>query len=260
MAAKKRAKGDKGKAGAEFRFRIDAYTPKTLPMARLAEYMAELATLLGQPDNVHFLRVAEGSAALVSWVEHEAIPKVRERTTGVRRDDAPSEAMRSYKRLNTFLREDNTKAVLHEKGSRTAVLKFPGKDQPVEQFGAVRQQGSIDGLVRGVKGTDDTIHITLVSEDHPISRIHTNPETAKRLAKHWDEMVRLFGLGKWRRNSEGVWALEEFRVREFVALDNTPLSEALEKIRAVKSDWNDDSYIELGEIRHGPNGGDNGGI
>jgi len=30
-------------------FVIDAYSPETLPMSRLAEYMASLATLLGQP-------------------------------------------------------------------------------------------------------------------------------------------------------------------------------------------------------------------
>ena len=42
------------RAGTEYRFKIDAYTPQTMPLVRLAEYMAELAQLLGEPTAVHF--------------------------------------------------------------------------------------------------------------------------------------------------------------------------------------------------------------
>ena len=66
-------------AGTEYRFRIDAYSPETMPMARLAEYMAELALLLGEPSAVHFKRLARGSTVLVNSVDREAAPKVRQR-------------------------------------------------------------------------------------------------------------------------------------------------------------------------------------
>ena len=33
----------------------DSFTPATLPMARLAEYLADLATVLGEKEHVHFL-------------------------------------------------------------------------------------------------------------------------------------------------------------------------------------------------------------
>jgi len=46
-------------------FVIDAYSPETLPMSRLAEYMAQLATLLGEKDHVHFVELA----ALIHAVE-----------------------------------------------------------------------------------------------------------------------------------------------------------------------------------------------
>ncbi len=36
--------------GCEYRFVIEAYSPDTLPMSRLAEYMAALAQLLGRTD------------------------------------------------------------------------------------------------------------------------------------------------------------------------------------------------------------------
>jgi len=50
-------------------FVIDAYSPETLPMSRLAEYMAQLATLLGEKDHVHFVELAAGCARLIHAVE-----------------------------------------------------------------------------------------------------------------------------------------------------------------------------------------------
>ena len=38
----------------EYRFRIDAFSPETLPMARLAEYLRQLAVILGEPNDVPF--------------------------------------------------------------------------------------------------------------------------------------------------------------------------------------------------------------
>ena len=64
----------------EYRFIIDPYSPGTLPMARLAAYMGELARLLGRLDKVHFVRLEEGSTVLVQRVEPEAAPG-REGTT-----------------------------------------------------------------------------------------------------------------------------------------------------------------------------------
>jgi hypothetical protein len=55
MAPSKRIKAKRSttSAGAaEYRFRIDAFTPETMPMARLAEYMSQLAQLLGEPTYV----------------------------------------------------------------------------------------------------------------------------------------------------------------------------------------------------------------
>ena len=45
----------------EYRFRIDVFKPDTMPMGRLAEYMADLSQLLGEKEQVHFVRLEEGS-------------------------------------------------------------------------------------------------------------------------------------------------------------------------------------------------------
>jgi hypothetical protein len=41
--------------GTEYRFVIDAYSPDTMPMARLAQYMAELSQILGECPSSEFL-------------------------------------------------------------------------------------------------------------------------------------------------------------------------------------------------------------
>ncbi len=45
-----------------FDFRIDAWKPDTLPMARLAEYLARLAVVFGSQEQVYLLKVRKGSA------------------------------------------------------------------------------------------------------------------------------------------------------------------------------------------------------
>jgi hypothetical protein len=74
----------------EYRFAIaDSFTPQTLPMERLAEYVAALAKLLGERENVHFRSIEAGSAVLVATIDTPAQRKVRDRVIAVRDGHAP---------------------------------------------------------------------------------------------------------------------------------------------------------------------------
>src|SRR5580700_963677 len=127
------------KVGTEYRFRIDAYTPDTIPMSRLAEYMAELSRLLGERNAVHFRRLLRGSCVLVQRIDREAVPKVRERVIRVRAGDAPTDATRAYNTINKFLRDDNAIGVLRDKEAHGVVVRFPGREEAEEKFPSVRQ-------------------------------------------------------------------------------------------------------------------------
>jgi hypothetical protein len=63
----------------ELHFSIEGTTPHTFPMARLAEYLRELAKLLGSEDCFHFLRVDEGSANCAMEIDSEQEHSVAER-------------------------------------------------------------------------------------------------------------------------------------------------------------------------------------
>jgi hypothetical protein len=230
-----------------------------MPMARLAEYMAELARVLGEPSAVHFERLDTGSTILVHKVEREAVPKVTARVVAIRRGDAPSDAERAAKALNRLLRDDDAVGVLQEKTDGAVIIRFPGREIQEERFPSVKEVGTIDGVLTRLEGSDQTIHIGLEVAGRQVSGCYTDRETAKRLARHFFEPIRLFGRGSWSRDGDGVWTLRSFRIENFEPLSNSPLSEAIADLRGGASDWGRDAYAELDLIRHGPSERKNGG-
>lgn len=50
----------------EIEFKVDSWTPATLPQGRLGEYLIEVAKLYGESASVHFEKLRKGTAILVS--------------------------------------------------------------------------------------------------------------------------------------------------------------------------------------------------
>ena len=215
-------------------FRIDAFTPDTLPMARLAEYMATLAKLIGHQEHTHFVSLERGSAKLVHKIDPVDAPKVQARIEAAARNDGPQEAVAAKEKLDQMLANDNAVGELMRVDGRV-VIPFPGRTRPKPlAFPAFRQDGSIDGQVVSVGGRDATAHAIL--QDGPITYTGlTMPrEIARQLAHHlYGPKIRLFGSGRWERRPDGAWKLLDFRVDRFICLDETPMSEVLRDIRGI---------------------------
>jgi len=254
---------NKGKARnieGEYRLKIDAFTPKTMPMIRLAEYMHELGMMLGEPNAVHFRKLEPGSTVLVQKIDKEAIPKVRARVTDVRRREAPREALRAYDTINKLLRNDNAVASLREGVRGAVIIRFPGREEAEEKFPSIRQHGAIDGRVIRVGGADETQPVWLEAEGKQISGCFTTRNVAKQLALKLYEPVRLFGRGRWSRDSDGTWSLLDFKIESFEPLEEAPLTQALQALRAVPTEWTDTAYADIAAIRNEPpRGKRNGG-
>ncbi len=249
-----------GRGATEYRFKIDAYTPETIPMARLAQYMEQLALLLGEPSSVHFRKLTKGSTVINAKVDREAAPKVRERAVRVRAGDAPPEPMKAFATLNRYLRDDDAVGDLRDTSRHGVVISFPGRKLTQEKFPSVKQHGSIDGIITGIRGRDATAHVILQSEGQQLSGCEIRDRAlAKQLAAKYLEPVRLFGRGKWTRDADGVWQLEDFKVESFQALDDASLSKAIEELRAIPVEWGDDEFDRLMTERHSLGGKRNGG-
>ena len=242
----------------EFYFWIDAFTPATIPMARLAEYMRELATILGEPAFVHFVRLKRGSTGIVHKVQIEAVPKVRDRATSVRRGDAPRDALRAYEKVNKMLMDDNGTGALKE-GTDAIIIPFPGVRSAEEKYAGIRERGTIDGEVLRVGGPHKWVPVLIESEGEIFSGCWADRVIAKQLAQRLFEQVRLYGTGKWSRSAEGKWALQEFLIERFDPLSGEPLSEALGRIRAINA-FKDVTLDDLEYLRNGPPEKQNGGL
>lgn len=247
-------------SGHEFRFRISAYTPTTMPLGRLAEYLAELAKILGQDQSIHLVEVDEGSTVLVHKIDAEAVPKVRDRAIAVQNGNGPADAMKSYRQVNKMLRDDDGSAAFLEDGAE--LIEFPGSKAKLPPYMSVSERGEIDGEIQRVGGLGDPVPVLLTTEGRTLSGCWAKRDIAKPLASHLFEPIRLFGEGRWTRSPTGNWTLAAFRIDSFQELESGSLSDLVTKLRAIPGfELGENIIDELLASRHGENsGGANGGI
>jgi len=188
----------------EIRFHIEGTTPHTISMARLAEYLAELATLFGNKKHVHFLRVETGSAPCVIEVDEEYEAKVFHRVKRAMLKRGPKDATKANSALRAMLKEDEFWADLKQDNGNV-VASYPlitAKRQ--ETFGPFWQDGSLDGMVVRLGGIDETLPVHLVYEGRQYI-CNAGREIVKQLGPRiWGNPVRVHGRGKWYRNEQGV--------------------------------------------------------
>jgi hypothetical protein len=210
---------------------IDALTPATIPMARLSEYMADFAELLGHEAHVHFERVKPGSLSIACRVEPIAQNKVRRRIEEVRYRTAPKSALKAYWSLDERLAEDNAVGRIVQRTSK--VIEFPGRTRAVERStGPIEQPGTLDGEVIQIGGRDETINVHLKMGDAIVHCVTSKP-VARRLAPHlFGPPVRLSGTGIWSRSESGSWSVKKFTITDLAMLDRTPLPKLFEELRA----------------------------
>jgi hypothetical protein len=237
----------------EYRFEIDAYTPETIPLARLSQYLSDLARMMGESANVHLTRVDKGSTVPVVRVDWEAEPKVRARLRAVKFNEGPLEAQRAYREINKRLVEDNANGVLFDP-NKSKIIRFPGRDganQP--EFGPIRQHSAIQGIPIRIGGEQSDVPIHL--EDGDLKHIVTAPRRiAKQIGPYlFTSVVRIEGNGRWVRNKMGEWELLELYAQSFEVLSEGDLRSDVSRLRAIPAEWKDmdDPIGEIMALRSG---------
>ncbi len=210
---------------------IDSFTPETIPMARLAGYMASFAELLGHCDHVHFGQLIPGSLSLAARVDVITQPKVDQRIDEIRYGGGPAPARKAFREIDDKLAEDNAVGRIVRGTAR--LIEFPGRTRPVEdKLGPVQQTGTLDGEVIHIGGRDETINVHVRAGDQ-IHLCVTSKAIARSLAPHiFSSPIRVRGFGTWARMESGAWILKRFEISAFEPLDQTPLSKVFEGLRA----------------------------
>lgn len=247
----------------ELRFKIEGkinevdLTPYTLPMARLALYLADLAQLLGFRESVHLVSVAQGSAEPVIYIDSEEESRITYRVRHAQRGMGPRDANRAYKKLDQKLREDTASATIINVSQKAEVIEFPGiKANLPQAYGPIKEKASLVGELRRVGGFDPTIPIHLQRADGAIFYCDADQLIAKQLAPFYSQIIRVHGLATYSRGKEGQWKIDHFKIQSF---DPKPLSDesfstTIEKLKAIPgSEWPNipDPLEELRKIRDG---------
>lgn len=218
-------------------FRIDSFTPDSLPMARLAEYLTYLSTLYGSTESVHFEKVKKGSAILQVAIDDQAFPKVFRRLQCVNSTsgDSDQDAKKAYKALDALLRHDNAVGTISRlEGAK--ILEFPGRKIKEPEVFTVTQPTSIDGMVIKIGGKDNTIPVTLLTQEGKTINCQIRGQAnAKELSLHYlGPQLRVHGIAKWVRDVDGVWDIESLTIQSYEELDTAPLNDVLIELRSIQ--------------------------
>jgi hypothetical protein len=237
----------------EYRFEIDAFTKDTMPMSRLAEYLKDLAVMLGQDKSVHLLKIEDGSTVPIVRVEWEAEPKVRERIRAVKLREAPQDAQDAEKNINQRLIQDNGKARLVDPVG-TKVIRFPGRDSVTQQeYGPINQPGVFQGVPIKIGGENDPVPVHL--EDGKQKYIvYARRTLAKELAQYlFTTIVRVEGTGRWIRHGDGEWEMLIFHAASYKLIEDGDIRKNINELQQVPAEWKemDDPLAALHRIRRG---------
>jgi hypothetical protein len=222
----------------EFRFEIKAYSPDTMPLSRLARYLDNLATLLGETKSVHLVRIDGGSTVPVLAVEWESLPKVKKRANDVRNNEGPAEARKAKENIERDLAADNAEYgdLLDQHGAR--VLRFPGAPRvAAQEFGPFSQPGTLDGVPIVVGGENDPVPVHLQDRGQ-IHNCIAARDVAKAIGLHlFTTPLRVLGIGRWFRDDAGIWTMRRFQIQQFTELRAESVTAATARLQAIAAEW-----------------------
>jgi hypothetical protein len=233
-------------------FKINEPAPHEISMMRLLEYLTELATMLGNRNDVHFLKVQEGSTEAVMEVREEVVPEVESRVQEIVRGDGPIEGRQAFRNFSSLLAKDGfTAGLLTEQGNTITEFLRPREENRV--YGPFEQHGSLDGILLKVGGKDATVPVQVLV-DGKIEYCNTDIETARKMGRLLQKPIRVYGDATWLRIKAGKWELDGFYIDTFEELDSASLLDVVERLRAIpNNDLNslEDPLGEMRKIRHG---------
>jgi hypothetical protein len=216
-----------------FEFKMDAYTVDSIPLNRLAEYLTDLATVLGEYKSVHFAGLERGSVRAQFAIEHEAEPKVRNRLRLLTSDDGPADAINAIGRINRRLASDNASGKLLDPNAN-CIIPFPGKENAQPEIGPVKQLGTIDGIPIRIGGKGSSVPVHLKDMEGVVHICGAKTDMAREIAKHmFSNPVRAEGTGSWTRTMDGEWQMQSFSITTFHELIDTNLKDTVSELRKI---------------------------
>ena len=243
----------------KFEFWIDAYSPETIAMKRLGEYMTRLGKLLGQEDRVHFEELKGGSTAIGYRVEREAVNKVAQRLQDVKTAEAANDVMYAHDELNEMLRSDGAVAEVRQvvNDKPVALLRLAGREIPKpEKVGPFSEPAAFKGELIRIEGADQTKHASIKDSQGRLWPGDMTLELAVQMRELLFEWVFVEGIARWIRNEDGTWELKSFHIHSCKPLPKGTLGDDIKALRSIGGNKWKEMDDPVGVIRESRNGND----
>lgn len=218
-----------------FMLRMLRRDPDSIPMERLGEYIREFAGLLGTENRPVFKGVKKASTGLRAYVPGDRVQHARASIASARL--APSgRPGRHLQKLELMLAEDMVAETEILDRAGAVIYVIHGAVLAPGQTDRLFQEASVDGVVTGLVGADDTMHLHLRDHFDRDLRLVVRDEGLARglLSRFRTGSVRVRVRGTWVRSENG-WAPESNKcaVLGFEVLDEAPLSVVFESFANV---------------------------
>ncbi|NYT43260.1 hypothetical protein H0A64_00230 [Alcaligenaceae bacterium] len=212
-----------------YMLRILRHDPYQETLDRMAEYFRVLSDLLGKENKPLYAGIVKKSVGVRARVPDEYEDSVRTRMLAAANDG-------TYDAAEQRLADLGVKSALLVDGDGNLCHKFAPIKEAVLNDPRLIQQGSVDGVITGLVGSDSTMHLHVHDIfGKRIILVVRDIDLAKSLLGHFRSAeVRLHVAGTWRRTEDG-WAPEANKctVQSYEVLDESPISEVFASLRAI---------------------------
>lgn len=234
-----------------FKFTVPGYSPETMPLDRLMEYLNQLSIVLGNPGDLHLVGVEKGSTRPVLAMRHDVAVKARHHAREVAEGGGSARRRDAFNTIRRMVAQDGGKPAVLKEPKGAIILKFPsvdvGQDQVIQ---SLRQPTSIEGTLVRVGGIGENAQL-LIQElnGKVIAGCTASRPVAQNMAHLIYRAIRVSGIGSWHRTEEGKWEIARLHVQSFEPLDESDLEDIVAKLRAVNVQWPADAIEQLQAMR-----------
>lgn len=233
-----------------FEFIVPGYTPDTMPLDRLLEYLTQLSIVLGQPSELHLVAIEPSSTRPVFLARHDVAAKTRQRARQISQGGGSARGREAFDKIRRMVADDGqqpAKLQAHE----GVILEFPSADVAYDQIvQAVRQPTTIEGQLVRIGGTREYAQL-LIQElaGKIISGCTATRALAQQLGPLIYQWISLSGDGLWHRTEEGKWEIKHLQIQTFHPLGDDDHEDVVAKLRAVRIPWPQDASAQLSAMR-----------
>lgn len=218
-----------------YQLRLLGMKPATIPMERLGLYLQEFAALMGAENRPVFNGLKDASVGMLALVPEMRAHHVQTRLVQARQDPN-SRPGRHAARIHDMVDADGVPGAEIRDRSDNVIYVFPRRDMQTAAIPTITQSSTIDGVVTGMVGADDTMHLHLRDwADRDIRIIVRDVGMARDLLAHFRKgIVRVTADGLWKRTEMG-WIPENNRctAKGFDVLNEDPVDVIMERFVAV---------------------------